>query len=325
MPPQTILSRLWLRAVIITLAFIFLTLLFVSPPIRYAADASKRSFTPFNEATSKDSPTRELITLEHAKAVDEIKFRLTQQDSWYHYKFIFIGALLALFLGQTGLFKGREEDNSHISYTRLKYLLTADSNHSVIALACVLALIVDMHIRNHMFSMQTLGLWIANYVEPAYLPLHPPGGFYPWEQFIRRPDGPSTNLDSLYRLAFSTHLHYMTKIIYLLYITVLQQVCLAYSRSGGRGRRQIVLFGFMFVHLSALAFVFVAHAVPSTYEMSLIPLGRWANGWESMAYYLIPWLALVALNVPYLLLLRVERVNQVKSRAVRTATGPTAA
>lgn len=305
---KSILRSVAFRAALLIIAFFLLALLFVSPPIRYSNTTTDRTFP---DSIDKDEPSTQFIAAEYQKAIDEIKFRLEQQDSWYHYKFIFIGGLLALFLGQTGLlsglFKGRPSASANADYSRIKNILTADSNYAVMVLACVLALIVDMHLRNHMFSMQTLGLWIANYVEPSYFPKHPGNGFYPWEQFIRNPHSSSLHLDSLYRLAFSTHLHFMTTIIYLLYLTVFQQICLTFNKIGGRMRKQIILLGFVFVHLSVLAFIFVAHAVPSTYEMLLIPFNRWANGWISLSYYIIPWLVLVALNLPYLLFIRIRK------------------
>ena len=313
-----LLKQAWFRVATLLISFFFLSLLFVSPPIKYSVTPSPATD---GNAVAKDSPLMSMITTEHEKAINEIEFRLAQQDSWYHYKFIFIGALLALFLGQTELLRGRGVD---LSRDRLKRLLTADSNYAVVALACVLALIVDMHIRNHMFAMQTLGLWIAHYVEPS-LNVTNLTGFYPWEQFIRNPNSPSMHLDSLYRLAFSTHLHFMTTIIYLLYLTVLQQICLSFRKSGRIGRRHFVLFGFVFVHLSMLAFVFVAHAVPSRYEMALIPINEWKSGWVSVAYYLIPWLVIVSLNVPFLMLLRTQRAEvRVKSTAVEPAQFETA-
>jgi hypothetical protein len=297
------LKKMWLRILVLFATFLFLTLIFASPSVRYT-DKTERDFSH-----PPDKWGQELIKTELGKANDEIKFRIEQQESWYHYKFIFIGGMVALFLGQTGFLKGRSS-NSRQSHQRLKDIITAESTYSILALACVLALIVDMHIRNNMISIQRLGLWIANYVEPAYVDkkLAQASGFYPWEQFIR-PEAPtpSLQLDTLSSIAFSLHLHFMTTFIFLLYLIIFHQLCLKTAdevkSDAAAGRKQLVFGGFVIVLLSILAFIFVAHAVPSQYEMRLIPSNLWVNGLESTVYYTMPWIFILLLNLPYLLIL----------------------
>src|SRR6185295_277299 len=136
----------------------------------------------------------------------------------------------------------------------------------------------------------TIGLWIANYVEPAYASTT----VFPWEQFLREAHSPNIRIDSLYRLGFSFQLHFMTIAVYLLYVILLQQICLAWNRRTSEVTKHVVVFGFILVHLTAVAFVFVAHAVPGRYTMNLIPFESWKAGWENVGYYLLPLVFLIA-------------------------------
>jgi hypothetical protein len=296
---KSTLTSTWFRSILLIATFFLLAFLFVSPAVRYAEEAAIRDSNRAPNSPIAEMKLDELIKAEHQKAIDEIKLRLEHQDSWYHYKFLILGGVLAIFLGQTGL--SRERNSAPVDrYRKLKRILTADSNYAILVIACVIALVIDMHIRSNMFGMQTIGLWIANYVEPSY----PLSGYYPWEQFLRNPNSPSLHLDSLYKLSFTIHLHFLTSIIYLIYAIVLQQICLTFNIRDGLGRKQIIIFGSLLVHLSLLAFVFVAHAVPSAYKMNLIPFGLWESGWKNVGYYIIPWLLIIIFNIPYLLLIR---------------------
>lgn len=256
----------------------------------------------YEEARKKlpasEERTDDLIRLEYMKGVDEIKLRLEQWDSWYHYKFIVIGGMFALFLGQTGLTIGVRSQSEAKPRKRFKETIAGASAYAMLALAVVISLVIDMHIRNNMFAIQTIGLWIANYVEPSYASTTA----FPWEQFLREAHSPSIRIDSLYRIGFSFHLHFMTIAVYLLYVIVLQQICLSWNKRTSPATKHIVVFGFLLVHLTALAFVFVAHAVPGRYAMNLIPSERWETGWQNVGYYILPLIFLIALNLPYLLL-----------------------
>jgi hypothetical protein len=249
-----------------------------------------------------------MLEVEHQKVVDEIKLRLEQQDSWFHYKFILIGGVIAIFLGQLGFKKVRVSSDDIKADKPLPDVLSTDSTYLVLALACVIALIIDMHIRSNIFGIQELGLWIRSYVEPSYLtPRDQESGFRFWEEFLRIDNPPGQHLDNRYRLASSIHLHFMTSVIYLIYVIALQQLCIA--RQSWEWRKQIVLAGFLFVHVAILIFAFVAHTVPLALEMKITPFEIWSTGWQTPAYYLIPLFFLITINLPYLLLFRAKRVD----------------
>src|SRR5215213_1938333 len=178
------LSSITFRSMVLIFFFLTLALLFVSPPVKYTQEAQDRNKDKPENCPAPGLKLTELIQIEHQKAIDEIKIRLEQQDSWYHYKFLILGGVLAIFLGQTGFARDRSYTSSDDD-RRLKKILTADSNYAILVLACIISLIIDMHIRSNMFGMQTIGLWIASYVEGLY----PTNGYYPWEQFIRNRNG----------------------------------------------------------------------------------------------------------------------------------------
>jgi hypothetical protein len=346
-PTKADFEKTWMRIVCLILTFLCLAFMFVSPAIDYAEGATKRlkidrqTDISSNAVTKDDGlkwkdglkseddlSKKDLIGIEFKKAIDEITQRLEEQNSWYHYKFILIGGLFALFLGQSGLLTGNILLTSAPPATRVARrnvadVLTSTSNYSILALAVVIALGLDMHIRNNMFGNQTLGLWIANYVEPAY---PADATFVPWETFLRKVNAPHIHFDAAYRFGFSVQLHFMTIAAYLVYIIVFQQICITLNkrRSEVQKERQkeILLFGFLLVHLSALAFIFITHAVSSTFRMNLIPFGYYANGWVNFVYFLTPLGGLLFLSTPYLLFLRNKKTNERGSPSPRSDAGP---
>jgi hypothetical protein len=319
----TLLRRIWFRTLLLVGMFLLLAFFFVPPPIRLipelteyagkrAEDAKKYRENPkdFN-FTPLDKSTQDFLDIEHHKVIDEIKLRIEEEDSWFHYKFILIGGTIAIFLGQLGFGEKRNSVTNEPN-ERLKSIFTAESTYSILVLSCVIALFIDMHIRRHYYAIQQLGLWIANYVEPSYVtPKDVASGFRPWEQFLRSANPSGVLLDSLKRLADSFHQHFMTIFIYLLYSIVLQEICLGFVNNE-RSQRQkfIVITGFVFVQISALVFTFVAHMMPAALVMQLIPFGSMVNSWQSTLYYLIPLFLIVTLHLPYLFLLRKSAPSQ---------------
>jgi hypothetical protein len=318
------LSNISVRAALLVAVFFCLAFLFVSPAVRYAQDSGARDADyrkqaqgqqgkQLNNTSSNALKTEDLIRVEFQKAIDEIKLRLEEQNSWYHYKFLLIGGIFALFLGHSAVLMGGVSPASvKPAGKNFADVITSTSNYSILALTVVIAFALDMHIRNNMFGNQTIGLWIANYVEPSY-PYDP--GFFPWETFLRKANNPRIPFDSAYKLGFSVQLHFMTIAAYLVYTIVFHQVCINVSKQPTKTqhemivKNQIVIFGFVLVHLAVFAFVFVTRAVPGTYEMNLIPLSRFANGWTTIVYYMLPLVCLLLLNMPFVRLLRARPRN----------------
>lgn len=328
------LGNLWVRTVFLSLLFFVSMLIFTSDTIRLNEQLERQKTdklaqskqanpdptgTPSPPTNPEHDPVQNLIRTEHAKAIDEIKLLQEKIDTWYHYKFIFIGAVIALFLGQIGVWTMRSGDLGKTSIPNFDRLLVSYRTAAMLALACVIAFTIDMHIRTHLKGMQQLGQWVYHYVEPSLLRSadeHNP--FIPWETFLRMeiPEAPDTRADLasihgnvqsmhnnvFFKLMFSTQLHFMSIIIYMFYLIVFHNLCL--SRRRGR-RPQLAFMGFVFVHLTALAFIVVTHTVPDAFDVRCFPLFSsdkcWVKGTNGARYYLIAWLLLVVLNVPFII------------------------
>jgi hypothetical protein len=292
-------------------------ILFSARPIRLKDDLMSYG-RQMNKGPAPDAPrtlnpdAMDLIKVEHQKAIDEIKLRIEQEDTWFHYKFLFVGGLITMFLayvgfGKSGKFKARE---------RLYEIIESRSTCAVLALATVVALAIDIHIRNNILVVQQLALWIANYVEPAFL--RNSEGFLGWERFLRSSEsGEGMHSDDLYGFIFYPHLHFLTWIIYVLYLGSFLN--LAFSSSRGENKRDkeeaeqaYVVAGIScaLVNVSLGAFTVTAHYAPSAFEYKILPIeGCWEGGPRAMLYFCIPWLIITAINVRYLKHPLPERAN----------------
>lgn len=306
-------AKLWLRCTLLTLAFIAMIFLSSTNVVRI-----KNEYKPELDGDKESQQrvgaesTRELIKEEHGKAMEEVRASLEQMDTWYHYKFILIGGVIAVFLGNIGVL-GKQDSASHKASERiLESAFMSNRTGAMLALICLVALVIDMHIRANVNGIQQLGQWLSNYVEPSYLNAggvttgnYPNSalaeiGFIPWETFIRLP---RTGSSTFYAVAYSIQLHFMTMVSYVLYVMVFQNISL--QRKRGK-RQQIAVIGFIFVHITLLAFVVVAHTVRDIFNVGCFPMISLdvcsLSGAHGSAYYFIAWLCLVAFNLPYLLL-----------------------
>jgi hypothetical protein len=272
-------------------------------PVRLQSELLK-----YNVAAAKplDGTARELIKLELQKANDEIKLRIEQEDTWFHYKFLLVGVLLAAFLGYLGFGDGKKTGTPK---ERLDEIIESRAISSVLVLALLVALAIDMHVRNNAIVIQQLALWITYHAEPAFLQTvfdpKATGAFLPWEQFLRV-ESPVAGMhrDDLYGFAFYPHLHFFTWVLYMFYLGSFQKLMLAHANIAKRQLRSITIAGFVLVHLSLAAFTWIGHYVPGALELKVFPyFAIWKNGALAALYYLIPCGVLVLLNIPYLSLL----------------------
>src|SRR6202035_56003 len=106
---------------------------------------------------------------------------------------------------------------------------------------------IDMHVRGNACEVSQLGLWIRYYVEPVLLhgesdgnlSASLPKNFYGWEEFLRRdvsksqfkhvrwdtPDhskGIGKHSGELWNFFYEPHTHFLTGLIYLLYLASFQ-------------------------------------------------------------------------------------------------------
>ena len=301
--------KLWFRAALLLLVFIIMILLFSSNDVRI-----KNEYQPSPTGATQsqtNAEAKELIDKEHDKALDEIKTSLEQMDTWYHYKFILIGGVIAIFLGNIGIL-GKQSSASHKESERiLESALMSNRTAAMLTMVCVIAFIIDMHIRSNVNGIQLLGQWITTYVEPSYLkssgvttgndPKYALDkiGFIPWETFLR---SPKTTGSTLFPIIYSIQLHFTTILSYLLYIIVFQNISLISTR----GRRyQVAVVGFLSVHVSLLAFIVVAHTVRNIFNVACFPMVPHnvypLSGTHGSIFYLIVWLLLIVIHMPYLL------------------------
>jgi hypothetical protein len=232
------------------------------------------------------------------KANDEIKMLEEEIDTWYHYKFILIGGLVAIFLGQTGGLGGGRNRPVDISDASLGTVFTSTRAALVLALACVIALAVDMHIRNNFFGMQQLGYWLSTRVEPK-------GEIASrfWETFLRGESKHSMQNSLAIQMLYGIQVHFLTIFVYLLYLSIFQGVSLFVQ---DKGKQTIALATFLMVHLTVIAFIILVHTVPAVYNVSWFPGDcSICTINESLAAipYAVAWVVLILLNLPYLIYL----------------------
>jgi hypothetical protein len=314
-------SEVWFRGAMLVLSFVLLVLIFSPNPVRLKEEL-KLTRTPEQAQAAASAPNNaslarieKLIDTQHEKANSEIKMLQEQIDTWYHYKFILIGGMVALFLGHFGIMAKQSATSPKTSEKILVATLMSNRTSILLALVCIVGFVIDMHIRANLTNMQGLGHWVYNYVEPSYfntLGAHTANiprealvntQYYPWETFIHADVREVQQTNPLYRAAYSFQLHFMTIAIYMLYLIVFQNVCLLCKRGK---QQQVAFLGFIMVHVAALAFIIVGHTVSNSFEVKCFPLSSrncWLTGAQGSKYYFIAWLLLIAFSIPYLYLL----------------------
>jgi hypothetical protein len=195
----------------------------------------------------------------------------------------------------------------------------------ILALASVLALGVDMHVRGNTCETDQLGLWIRYYVEPVAFratpendplkPLSP--NFRGWEEFIRESApqqtetvdwdhsaGAALHSDELQSLFYDPHIYFLTVFVYVFYLAVFQTFASRRGTGPASDGRVIPTICFVVVQVSFFAFAWIAHSAPQMFEIKVLPfLLAYETGYHVPLHYFVPCLALVILNIPYLCLL----------------------
>jgi hypothetical protein len=253
--------------------------------------------------TPQVSPAKdhELVTIELGKANAEIQYRIQQEDTWFHYKFLFVGALFAGFFTKFRL--------GHNSRRTLLVIVSSTTTCLVLALACIVAVAIDIHLRNNIIVIQQLALWIRYYAEPSLAStVHT--GFQAWEEFLRAPGG--MHRDEMYGFLFYPHLHFLTWILYVLYLGSFHWLSINPKSRRTDPENVLMASGFLGVHAALGAFAFVGHFVPRALKTKAMPfIGNcWQTGASAAWGYLLLVLMLIAVNSPYLVrFLRLKRVQ----------------
>jgi hypothetical protein len=248
--------------------------------------------------TNKNHSEQEakLFELEVNKVFDELGARIGYMDSWFHYKFVLIGAVLALTLNQflAAMFGKKAK---HFQKSVIPGV--PDLHHAaalVLAPCCLVALVADIHIRIDAIMTGMLGNWIAYFVEPD-----PKGtGLYFWENFLRLDARLHDAAGGLHRnwvaqFTFSPHLHFLTWPLYIAYIWVFQEIALTQVETN----RVLVRGTWWVVQVALLSFVVVAHSTPFAYDMKVYHL----DSGVVFLMFLIVYIIQASLSLPYYMLL----------------------
>lgn len=173
-----------------------------------------------NLISQDSSPQDARITLlieQHKKCGEEIKMRLEQEEVWFHYKFVFLGALLAGYLFRTLLKEPKgDQYEEFLSPKLLREVFGHVSTLILLGICCAVCIVLDMHIRANRIVINELGSWISNVAEPAiYGPDWDNSRVIGWEHFLRLSGGHHT--DPAFHLLFWPEMFLVTVAVYASY------------------------------------------------------------------------------------------------------------
>lgn len=282
----------WRRLVYIGLATLLFLVLFSATPMRPIKEYRSVCLSP-----QTDRAVIDVFKIEAEMVGKEISERLKHVDEWFHYKFVLVGALIAAF------FTHMVKENIAMDIIALENLLKSSLYCIVVAIACTVAIAVDIHVRNDIIAINQLGSWLAYHAEP-----HMSGISFEnksilfWEKFIRE-DAISMHTDQLYRFTFWPHLHFLTWVVYALYLWIFQNMCLTHANSN-TSNSWIVLATFGLVHFSLWAFAIMATQSPRQFEFQPIPfVDEWSSPGTMFLLYTTVLLSLVTTSARYTVML----------------------
>lgn len=290
-------SKLW---IVLGFSAALLALIFSAPPIRPISAvrcysdpncSPQRSSQPTQVSNAFVEDRRAILIEEVKKANEEIKMRIDQEDRWYDYKFLVVGALLATFLGQFARAGPQPDD-------QVLHLFHSGASCLALALACVLTVAIDIHIRDSMTVTNQLGNWLAYYAEPELLhsTFQRTAGvqFLAWENFLRIEQGMHNSI--LYSVTYWPHLHFLTLVVFITYLAVFHWLYPYQTRP----LSQLILAGFFLVHLALGAFAWISHTAPETFEFTPFPFsGLAVSGWKAPLIYFALVVVLLLVNLLY--------------------------
>ena len=190
----------------------------------------------YSSLMKKDSSFQTLAFDELKKVTEEIKQRQGNIDTWFHYKFVFLGGIFLVVTGGLGSLMGfAHRRRTIVEEHELQGFLSSQLAHCVLGLACVIAVTVDMHIRHEIDAIMTLGNWLAYYAEPALSGMsfqeESDGRFLFWENFLRAQGiiGTNTHTETVLGkfLGRMPHLFFLTLLLYMSYVWTLQNIICA--------------------------------------------------------------------------------------------------
>lgn len=273
----------------------------------------------------------DLLKAENQKAIEEIRLLMEHEEDWFHKKFLLVGGLLVALLTHLGVesFKvrqvGQENQAETVAEERVLAIFDSGATCLVLALACVIALAIDVHVKSNIMVVEQLGEWLARSVERMAVTKTADTTVVFWEQFLRNPNsdprldscsGSTKELkqnnggmhsDDLYSLSYYPHLNFLTGLLYCLFLASLQRFSHAEKNHRQAGLAELALLGFALVHIAMAIFVWVGHSLPDSFEIKLLPYSDiWWPSIEVIPFYLFLWSLLVIVSLPCLL--RIHRI-----------------
>jgi hypothetical protein len=256
------------------------------PPLRYSeavtAHLSADSLNLGNYFdtihVSENSLKSEIVLEGYKKAITEIAARNEHGYSWFHFKFVVVGAILSV-IGFS-VFKEKWRDQYELINSDLFYIL--------LSICTIFSLNIDIQIRQNVLATNQLRLWIANFIEPYVNNIifiqgninHASQPYYiGWEQILRISGEQSGfQMDSLYSFIYWPTMHILTRILYISYVFL----CFNQGRIY-EGYRNVKFFLFFAVNISIVVYAIMGTALPSIIEVNIMPFGN--------EKYVLPWKA----------------------------------
>nr|VFJ92190.1 MAG: hypothetical protein BECKLFY1418A_GA0070994_102128 [Candidatus Kentron sp. LFY] len=306
-----ILYSLWF-----VLATIILFVVFWFPPLKLHegglshgnldSNAVDSQITNQASKLSHDGIAFSILGEEHKKVAAEIKLLQALQDEWFHNKFLLIGILVFGFVAHTLIpyFRKPNRKDEHPALDTdgiLNHVLSPGITLActVLALACVVSFMIDIHIRNYVSSSIQAGLWIRHHVEEPILGNKTENDIKGWETFLYNPckkknseECKERHSDHSYRTSWS-HFHALTWLVYIIYMTLLFDVWKSHTD------RRILWLGFALVHLSLMGFSWMAHSPPSGFQSQTWPLIEGYDSYYAPLQYVALCAVLVGVNILY--------------------------
>jgi len=221
--PESLHWWQWCFGVVLPSLFLYFT--FVAPTMKFDPTVLPAPVTgqmlavapglPGEASKSVANPRVTLLLDQHKKCGDEIRMRLEEEEHWFHYKFGFIGVMLAGYLLRTIFREVRDKDQTEfLPPARLREVFKHVSTLGLLGTCCAVCIVADMHIRANRIIIYENGAWIAAVVEPLLFGTGPDRGVG-WESFLRL-DG-AHHTDSSFHLLFWPEIFLVTVAVYAAY------------------------------------------------------------------------------------------------------------
>jgi hypothetical protein len=289
-----------MNAVKLIFPCVLLYLLFISPTMEldeaFKPDLTTHPVPLYSTTTggpSGLSAEAKLLLAEHRKCVEEIQHYADQESRWFELKFMFAGAFILGFFLQALLKPSLDSDAQPNS--KLSKIVRLPTMQLVIALACVVSIVVDTHIRANRNVVNQNGIWIAEFVEPVFLRTDAQVDYQKqvlaWEQFLRvkAPGNEQAHhTDLFYSLTFWPYMYLITIGLYALYLFILYETrTIADEEDNSPTAYSMRRFAFWLLHLTLLVCVSCTHYVPSMYRISIFGSPLIASATVFMVYPLM--------------------------------------